>query len=345
MTERLFGLFDHTETRPGQDPAEWYEGRLEIIEAAEQGGFEGVFLAEHHSTPLGMVPSPSLFLAAAATRTHRIRLGTLVYCLPLYSPLRLAEEICMLDQLSGGRLDLGVGRGISPFELSYHGVPISESRARFDETLEILERALRSDTLDYQGRFHQYTDVPIELHPVQAPNPPFWFGMTTPDNAEWAGRRGMNVASFSPNAPTRELATIYRESRRTHRGSAGDLNPNVDQPRIGAIRHIYVAETDEQALAEATPAYEAFYANVTKLWLKFHTVPAFYTPDLDVARGMGVAIVGSPATVREEVERFFEESGGNYLIGGFSFGSLSQEQARRSINLFMKEVTPAFSNT
>ncbi|MBJ22685.1 MAG: LLM class flavin-dependent oxidoreductase [bacterium] len=343
MSERYFGLFDHTETRPGQDPAAWYEGRLAIIEAAEQGGFEGVFLAEHHSTPLGMAPSPALLLAAAAARTHRIRLGALVFCLPMYNPLRLVEEVCMLDHMSNGRLDLGVGRGISPFELSYHGVPISESRARFNETLEILELALRNERLDYDGRFHRYADVPIELRSVQKPNPPFWFGMTTPENAVWAGRRGMNVASFSPNAPAGELATIYRESRREHRGSIEDLNPNIEIPRIGAVRHIYVAETDDQALAEATPAYAAFYANITKLWLKFNTVPAFYTPDLDVARGMDVAIVGSPETVREEVERFFDESGANYLIGGFSFGNLTQQQARRSIDLFMKEVTPAFT--
>jgi alkanesulfonate monooxygenase SsuD/methylene tetrahydromethanopterin reductase-like flavin-dependent oxidoreductase (luciferase family) len=329
MIQRKFGLFDHTE--------------MEIIEAAETGGFEGVFLAEHHSTPLGMAPSPALLLAAAAARTRRIRLGALVFCLPLYDPLRLAEEVCMLDHMSNGRLDLGVGRDISPFELSYHGVPISESRARFDESLEILEKALRQESLDYTGRFHHYSDVPIELHPIQRPNPPFWFGMTSPENASWAGRRGMNVASFSPNAPTRELAGVYRESRRSHHQGPEDLNPTVETPEIAAIRHIYVAETDEQAIAEAKPAYEAFYENVTRLWKRFHTVPAFYTPDLELARGLDMAIVGSPGTVREEVERFFEESGGNYLIGGFSFGSLSQKQARRSIDLFMEEVTPAFA--
>ena len=331
MDEKLFGLFDHTEMRKEQDPAEWYAGRLEIIEAAEQGGFEGLFLAEHHATPLGMAPSPALFLAAAASRTHRIRLGTLVFCLPFYNPLRLAEEICMLDHMSNGRLDVGVGRGISPFELSYHGVPLAESRARFEECLEILEQALRGDRLDYTGRFHQYVDVPIELHPVQRPNPPFWFGMTHEGNAQWAGRRGMNVACFNPNAHMRQLAAVYRASRSEHRGGPEDLNPTVEEPRVAAIRHIYVADTDEEAMSVAKPSYEAFYANVTKLWMEFHTVPAFYTPDLDVARSMDIAIVGSPETVREEVERFFDESGGNYLIGGSPSGaSLRSRRVGRS---------------
>ena len=344
MSEKFFGLFDHTETRRGQEPAEWYQGRLEIIEAADRGGFEGLFLAEHHGTPLGMAPSPALLLAAAAARTQRIRLGALVFCLPFYEPLRLAEEICMLDQMSNGRVDVGVGRGISPFELSHYGVPLYESRGRFEECLAILERALRDERLDFVGRFHQYSAVPIELRPVQQPNPPFWFGVTTEDNARWAGRRGMNVAGFSPNGAMRALAGAYRESREAHRGGEEDLNPKVEVPRIGAIRHIHVADTDEEAQAAARPAYEVFYANVTKLWMDFHTVPAFYSPDLDVARKLDMAIVGSPQTVREEVERYFEESDGNYLIGGFSFGSLTQEQARRSIELYLKEVMPAFAS-
>jgi alkanesulfonate monooxygenase SsuD/methylene tetrahydromethanopterin reductase-like flavin-dependent oxidoreductase (luciferase family) len=343
MPQKRFGLFDHTEMRPGQDPAEWYEGRLEIIEAAERGGFEGLFLAEHHATPLGMAPSPALLLAAAASRTHRIRLGALVFCLPFYNPLRLAEEICMLDHMSNGRIDVGVGRGISPFELSFHGVPLAESRARFHECLEILDMALREDRLDFTGRFHQYPDVPIELHPVQQPTPPFWFGATTETNARWAGQRGMNIATFSPNAPMRELAAAYRESREEFCDHAADGDRTA--PRIAAVRHVYVADTDAEALATARPAYEAFYGNVTKLWRDFHTLPAFYTPNIDVAQRMDIAIVGSPATVREEVERFFEESGGDYLIGGFSFGNLEQDQARRSIDLFMTEVSPAFASS
>ncbi|HYR98725.1 MAG TPA: LLM class flavin-dependent oxidoreductase, partial [Gemmatimonadales bacterium] len=110
-----FGVFDHMDAS-GEPLAQLFENRLKLAEAYDRLGLYALHVAEHHSTPLGMSPSPSVFLALAAQRTKRLRLGPLVYTLPLYHPLRLAEEICTLDQLSGGRLELGVGRGVSPLE-------------------------------------------------------------------------------------------------------------------------------------------------------------------------------------------------------------------------------------
>src|ERR1700744_3613992 len=115
-----FGVFDHLDRYDGP-LSEYYEARLRLIELYDRAGFFGYHLAEHHATPLGMAPSPSVFLAAVAQRSKRLRFGPMVYALPLYHPLRLIEEICMLDQLSGGRLDIGFGRGASPIELSFFG--------------------------------------------------------------------------------------------------------------------------------------------------------------------------------------------------------------------------------
>ena len=114
-----------------------------------------------------MAPSPALFLTAAAQRTRRIRLGPLVYLLPLYHPLRLIEEVCMLDHLSGGRLDLGVGRGVSPYELGYFGVDAAASRAIFNEALGVLIAGMTQARLTFEGEHYQYHDVPMELHPLQ----------------------------------------------------------------------------------------------------------------------------------------------------------------------------------
>jgi alkanesulfonate monooxygenase SsuD/methylene tetrahydromethanopterin reductase-like flavin-dependent oxidoreductase (luciferase family) len=108
-----FGVFDHLD-RYGGPLADYYEDRLKIAEAYDRAGFYAYHLAEHHSTPLGMAPSPSVFLAAVAERTTRLRFGPMVWPMPLHHPLRLIEEICMLDQLSGGRLDIGFGRGAAP---------------------------------------------------------------------------------------------------------------------------------------------------------------------------------------------------------------------------------------
>eukprot|EP01034_Spumella_vulgaris_P002435 gene2435-3169_t len=108
--------------RAGNDLMAQYEDRLSLIEAYDRAGFRGYHLAEHHSTPLGQSPSPSVFLAAASQRTKKIRLGAMVFTLSLYHPLRLIEEICMLDMLTRGRLDVGIGRGISPIEMGFYGV-------------------------------------------------------------------------------------------------------------------------------------------------------------------------------------------------------------------------------
>src|SRR5215472_5859748 len=132
-----FSLFDWIDARDAPIH-QVYEERLRLLEYADDKGFACYHLAEHHFTPLGLAPSPGIFLSAVAQRTHTIRLGPLVYLLPLYSPLRLLHEIAMLDQLSGGRLDLGVGRGVSPYELRYHGVDPAQSRARFREALEVI---------------------------------------------------------------------------------------------------------------------------------------------------------------------------------------------------------------
>src|SRR3712207_4256967 len=155
MAHIAFGVFDWIDR--GLTPLhQLYEQRLRLVEAADAAGFFCYHLAEHHATPLGMAPSPALFLAAAAQRTRRLRLGPLVYLLPMYQPLRLIEEICMLDHLSGGRLDLGVGRGISPYELAYHGVDPPHARDMFHEALAVLTAGMTRPRLSHQGRFYRF---------------------------------------------------------------------------------------------------------------------------------------------------------------------------------------------
>jgi alkanesulfonate monooxygenase SsuD/methylene tetrahydromethanopterin reductase-like flavin-dependent oxidoreductase (luciferase family) len=171
MAQVTFGLFDWIDR--GEAPLhQLYEERLKLLEAADAAGFFCYHLAEHHATPLGMAPSPALFLTAAAQRTRRIRLGPLVYLLPLYTPLRLIEEVCMLDHISGGRLELGVGRGVSPYEVGYYGVDAASSRPIFNEALAVLVAGMTHERLTFEGHHYRYHDVPMELHPLQQPYPP-----------------------------------------------------------------------------------------------------------------------------------------------------------------------------
>src|SRR3984893_5957724 len=166
-----FGVFDHMDDA-GIPLGALYADRLRLAEAYDRAGFHGYHLAEHHGTPIGCAASPGIFLAALAQRTERLRFGPLVYLLPFYHPLRLIEEICMLDQMSGGRFQLGVGRGVSPIEVGFFAVDPEERVERFREALALLRLGLTHEVLDFAGKYYTFHDVPMELAPFQKPHPP-----------------------------------------------------------------------------------------------------------------------------------------------------------------------------
>src|ERR1700740_2277095 len=155
--ERLmrFGIFDHLDDG-GVPLGQLFEERLRQIEAYDRAGFYGYHLAEHHMTPLGYAPSPSVFLSAVAQRTQKLRFGPMVYLLPLYHPLRLIDEICMLDQMSGGRFLYGVGRGISPIEVGFYGVAFDNGTKQFREAFEVIRRGLTKERLTFHGEVHDF---------------------------------------------------------------------------------------------------------------------------------------------------------------------------------------------
>jgi len=181
-----FGIFDHMD-HSNANTREHFETRLKLASVYDEAGFYAYHVAEHHGTPLGLASSPGIFLAALAQRTQRLRFGPLVYLLPLYHPLRLYEEICMLDQMSGGRLELGVGRGISPYELGFFELDPAEAQARFKEALEFILKACASDPFHFAGKYYSCRNMPLQLKPLQTPHPPLWYGAIKPDTAEWAG--------------------------------------------------------------------------------------------------------------------------------------------------------------
>ena len=341
MAQVDFGLFDWIE-RNGSPLHQLYEDRLTLLEAADTAGFYSYHLAEHHATPLSMVPSPALFLATAAQRTRKIRLGPLVYLLPLYDPLRLIGEVCMLDQLSGGRLDLGVGRGVSPYELRYFGVDPAESRAIFGEALEVLIAGLTHERLTYQGQHHQYRDVPIELQPHQRPYPALWYPTHNMESMPYVARHGFNFVDLGPAVAVRERVDAYWRIWEQHRGEPGRLNGHVANPKVGVLRQLVVAATDDEALAIARPAYADFNRSILKLWHDHddHGVDRLF--DWDTATQLETVICGSPARVRDRLSKLVEVSGCNYVICSFAWGTLSHQQTMRSLQLFVQEIMPAF---
>jgi alkanesulfonate monooxygenase SsuD/methylene tetrahydromethanopterin reductase-like flavin-dependent oxidoreductase (luciferase family) len=165
-----FGIFDHLDDS-GRPLGTHFEERLKLIEAYDRAGFYGYHLAEHHNTPLGYAPSPGLFLSAVAQRTKELRFGPMVYLLPLYHPLRLIDEVCMLDQMSGGRFLYGVGRGISPIEVGFYGVNFDTGAEQFREAYEVIQIGLTENELTYHGKYYDFDHVPIVMKPVQKPAP------------------------------------------------------------------------------------------------------------------------------------------------------------------------------
>ena len=177
-----------------------YARALERIEIMDRGGFDAVWLAEHHFTTFSVCPSVHMMGVLAAARTTRLRIGTAVSLAALYHPLRLAEEICMLDQMSRGRFLLGIGKGISPIEVGYYGVDFKNADKMFAESLAIILQALTTKRVDFEGEFFRYENVPFEVECYQKPHPPLWYGVVNPDSAERAAKAGMNIISNSTAA-------------------------------------------------------------------------------------------------------------------------------------------------
>jgi alkanesulfonate monooxygenase SsuD/methylene tetrahydromethanopterin reductase-like flavin-dependent oxidoreductase (luciferase family) len=333
-----FGVFDHLD-RDGQPLGDYYRARLEIIEAYDRLGFYAYHVAEHHSTPLGMAPSPSVFLSAVAQRTRRLRFGPMVYALPLYHPLRMIEEICMLDQLSGGRLEIGFGRGSSPTELTYYGQNPEDAQAIYAEALELVVKGLTQRSLTFHGKFFQLDAVPMELEPWQKPHPPIWYGVHAPDSAARAARRGLQVVSLDPQAETTASFDSFRAAWRDTHGGA-------PLPLMGLGRFIVVAETDAAALAVARRAYPRWHESFTHLRrlsgrINAHPRP----PTFDELAAVGQGVAGAPATVAAGLRAQMAATGSNYLVGQFAFGDLSLAEALQSIELFAKHVMPALAGS
>jgi alkanesulfonate monooxygenase SsuD/methylene tetrahydromethanopterin reductase-like flavin-dependent oxidoreductase (luciferase family) len=326
------GVFDHLDRRD-MPLADFYEHRLRLLERYDAAGFYSYHLAEHHATPLGLAPVPGLFLAAAAQRTRRIRLGPCVYCLPLYDPLRLIEEVCMLDQLSRGRFDFGVGRGIVPYEMAYFGLHHLETEDINRETLEVVLQGLTHDVLEHRGPRYTYRKVPMILKPLQKPHPPLWYGLGHAAGAEWAAANRVNVITNHPPELAAPLFARYREIWQRKHGDAA-------MPRLGMSRHVVVAGTEAAAEAIGRASYAVWYANLTKLWRDFGALPVRFATDFDEARRRGVAIAGTPARVREEIARQVEVSGATYMACRLMFGEMTEGEALASVDLFTAEVMP-----
>jgi alkanesulfonate monooxygenase SsuD/methylene tetrahydromethanopterin reductase-like flavin-dependent oxidoreductase (luciferase family) len=334
-----FGIFDHMDDA-GVPASRLYADRLKLVEAYDRAGIYGYHLAEHHATPLGFAASPSLFLAAMAARTTRLRFGPMVYLLPFYHPLRLIEEICMLDQMSNGRFQLGVGRGVSRFETAAYGLDFSQTGAMYHEAYQVLLKGLASEELTFDGKFYRYDKVPMILRPVQRPHPPLWYGVTMPDNADWPAQNDVNIIALGLRDNIAAIMQRYRAARER----AG--KPPQTSPLAGVGRHVVVADTDDAALAIARRAYPPWRKSFRWLFNRHGAEPrviAIYPETFDGLAAQGNAVAGSPETVRKFIADEIAATGVNYFVSWLAFGDMTLAESTRSTELFAREVMPAFA--
>jgi len=335
-----FGLFDHVD-RNDLTLTRQFDERLEYVALADELGFSAYHVAEHHATPLNMVPVPGVYLAAVAQVTKAIRLGPLTYLLPLYSPLCLIEEIAMLDHLTHGRLDIGVGRGVSAFELNYHNVDVETSREVFQEVLDILKKGFTSERLSHEGKHFTYKNVPMELKPLQKPYPPIWYPSSNEDGARYSGTNGYHFVTLGPTPAAAKRIAAYREALKARGGPVHPLPGFTGGSAAGVNRRIFVADTDAEAMKIAGPAFDRWYAALTKLAREHAGGPvdaAHQTASLQGVLDEGSFIVGAPDTVRREIEKQIREMRCNFMGIAFHFGTLKLDEVKRSLTLFAKEV-------
>jgi alkanesulfonate monooxygenase SsuD/methylene tetrahydromethanopterin reductase-like flavin-dependent oxidoreductase (luciferase family) len=209
------------------------------------------------------------------------------------------------------------------------------SRALFAETFDVLLLAMKDKVLNYAGRHHVYSDVPMELEPVQKPHPPLWGGVNSPQSAVPVARRGMNALMNSPAAPAQKIIESYTSTFRANFGS------DVPLPHLGIARLVHVAENEAEAHAAAARAYGSFYQSAATLYRRFATIPAVFPAEYEAVRAAGVAIVGNPVQVRAEIQKQVRLCGANYFAARFAFGDLALAQVQHSVELFAREVMPA----
>ena len=342
-----FGTFSYNQRRPWASEKQAFDELLEQIELTEKLNFNEAWFAEHHHSDYGMLASPNLMIAALARRTERLRFGNLVSVLPLYDPMRLAEECAMLDILTDGRLNIGLGRGVPKDDMK-HRLDRETAQARFEEGIEILLRAWTGETFSYSGKAWGYEEISCRPQPLQKPHPPIYYGATSPDSPAMVARRGWNLAlSRQPLANCAKAIEKYRAEL----ANLGHVNGKGDAIMV---RDIYVADTDEQAWREAVPEIMRFWQLATDNYWRGETVSeadltrfteryAYYPGGLTIKRldEWGTSLIGSPDTVVKKARAMIETAKPDSLVGMFQFGGLKHEQVMHSLELFGTKVMPA----
>lgn len=360
------GIFQLLSQPEGISDREVIEQAFWEVDFAEANGYHTVWVTEHHLSEYGLVGVPSVYAAAIAQRTRRLRIGYGIAVVPMHHPIRLAEEIAWVDHLSEGRLWVGLGPGFSPYEFEAFGVSLDDRTARTDEGFEIIKGLLSNETFSYEGQFWQVPPVTLKPRPYTNPHPPLLLASSGEESLKRAARLGMPaLIGFRPNEELGARIQTYRSVREELGVSEEQIRQEVGL--LGVLRRVHVADTDAQALADIVPPliwYSATGARVhrrsgsTSIDPKTGKRPvtsaapqAGSLPDGTAApaappsaeevirQSEGGMIAGSPETVLRKLLEL-EDLGIGHVIAWMNFGNMTYGKVRHSMELLAREVLP-----
>jgi alkanesulfonate monooxygenase SsuD/methylene tetrahydromethanopterin reductase-like flavin-dependent oxidoreductase (luciferase family) len=351
-----FGTFFFFQAAPGLTHSEVVERELEQMTWTEELGFDQIWLTEHHFIDYGLAVDPGTLAATAAARTRRVRIGLAAAILPFHHPLRLAEQLALVDVISRGRLDVGVGRGNRPAEFRGYDVPQQENRERFEEAVALMQRAWTEDRFSHDGRFFAVRDARVIPRPWQQPHPPLYQVCGSKESIEATAARGWPMLNSVLRGHAEQQLASHRDTYVAALRGQGRPDAEVASllGRWGVSRQIYVAATDARARAEAREA-ELWYQESFRRFVLPDRIEDAH-PSLQAGfRAMAERLAtvswdgliaetvafGSPDTVAGKIERM-RQLGVGHVLCWMNFGGLPQPLIRRSMELFAREVIPRF---
>lgn len=326
----IFCVADQYPTEVPRSVGQLYDELLEQAEVADALGFDSFWIAEHHAHRSAGVPSPAVWLAAAAQRTRRIRLGVAVSVLPFRHPLQVAEEYAMVDALSNGRLNVGVGSGYLPYELRAFNIAPETKRKRFDESLDIVLKAWSGEKFSYEGEYHQVSNVTLGIRPVQQPHPPVWVAVFQHEAAPHIGRRGLSIMMI-PWVMTEDL-TELRAPIAAFRDAFIGAGFDPARASVPFGLHTYVSNSTEQAIVEARESMTRYIRT-----FRPYNQRRF---ELFVEKNL-VAFCGPEDAIR--TAQLYESLGFTDYLAITNFGGLEHAKVLRSMELMARHVLPAVS--
>ena len=345
-----FGLFVEFPSREGTTQAQIFKDSMELIQAAEDSGSEGVWLAEYHFDPgRSVLSAPVTVAGAVAARTKKVKIGLAVHVLPLRNPVQIAEEIATLDHLSDGRLDFGIGRAAFPRIYQGYGFDYAESRDRFDECLEIILRSWTEERFSFKGKFYQYDDLCVVPKPLQKPHPSIRIGATSEDTFELVGRMGypifINPSRVTTLLDLKPLVAEFHQAREKA-GHTGQVDVGLRVP-------VYVAETKEKAYSEPKESTMFQMQRLINVITQSIGEAGISAGDDRAAQAerlkamtyedvlANTVVYGTPESVVERLQQLQEELGLTQVIYEVNFGcNVPLEHQIKAVQLINEQVAP-----